>query len=292
MGCRGLARMAAYYSTPLALFALWLSAQPSTAATYTLKFNRSHFQDLTEPCSRTGIYHAYLNRSNPAVLLKLDSRYKTLVTTHTFDCVIKVKTEFRNKSREFYNDNEDLAVMMFDIHYGYKRKEDAIKLDLIHIARLDPNATRFFYQKKQFQLPQYVPNKLPGYVMYGFEEIAQWHAESNSSVAVHLKRWKSSSSIYFVFAQYRIVSPYHCDVGIEVDCNDNSAVFAHCFPQALMPLFLDGLPFCDFRPLRALNSNRTYCGGDSRPGPTFTHILLAAAVSLLLTSPGGQSHRD
>ena len=52
--------------------------------------------------------------------------------------------------------------------------------------------------------------------MYGFEEIAQWHAESNSSVSVRLKRWKSSGSIYFVFAQYRIVSPYHCDTGIEV----------------------------------------------------------------------------
>ena len=24
---------------------------------------------------------------------------------------------------------------------------------------------------------------LAGYVMYGFEEIAQWHAESNSSIA-------------------------------------------------------------------------------------------------------------
>ena len=56
----------------------------------------------------------------------------------------------------------------------------------------------------------------PGYVLYGFEEIAQWHAESNSSIAVNMKRWKSSGSIYFVFAQYRIVSPYHCDTGIEV----------------------------------------------------------------------------
>ena len=25
-----------------------------------------------------------------------------------------------------------------------------------------------------------------------------------------------------------------------MDCNDNSAVFAHCFPSALLPLFLDG----------------------------------------------------
>ena len=102
----------------------------------------------------------------------------------------------------------------------------------------------------------------PGYVLYGFEEIAQWHAESNSSISVimimvkmmmmgtmfliilmmmmlalitlvmeydnygtlhdfnygakqkmtiitnmmiqvNMKRWKSSGSIYFVFAQYR-----------------------------------------------------------------------------------------
>jgi hypothetical protein len=34
---------------------------------------------------------------------------------------VKVKAEFRNKSREFYNDNEDIAVMMFDINYGYRR---------------------------------------------------------------------------------------------------------------------------------------------------------------------------
>ena len=56
----------------------------------------------------------------------------------------------------------------------------------------------------------------PGYVLYGFEEMAQWHAESNTSVALHLKRWKSRGSIYLVFTQYRIVSPYHCDKGIEV----------------------------------------------------------------------------
>ena len=35
------------------------------------------------------------------------------------------------------------------------------------------NHSRFFYQKKKFQLPQYVPQALSGYVMYGFEEIAQ-----------------------------------------------------------------------------------------------------------------------
>ena len=55
-----------------------------------------------------------------------------------------------------------------------------------------------------------------GYVLYGFEEMAQWHAESNTSLSLHLKRWRSSNSIYLVFTQYRIVSPYHCDKGIEV----------------------------------------------------------------------------
>lgn len=107
--------------------------------------------------------------------------------------------------------------------------------------------------------------------MYGFEEIAQWHAESNSSVAVKLQRWKTSGSIYFVFTQYRIVSPYHCNTGIEVsqillyhpnslydqvDCSDNTAVFAHCFPHTLLGMFLDGIPFCEFKPLEAIQSNR------------------------------------
>ena len=79
--------------------------------------------------------------------------------------------------------------MMFDVSHGYirwvtvdiknvtgencYRKEDAVKLELVHIAKLDKNGTRFFYQKKKFQLPQYVPQSLSGYVMYGFEEIAQ-----------------------------------------------------------------------------------------------------------------------
>ena len=35
-----------------------------------------------------------------------------------------------------------------------------------------------------------------------------------------IRRWQTSGSIYFVFTQYRIVSPYHCNTGIEVDCDD------------------------------------------------------------------------
>ena len=112
-----------------------------------LKFNRSQFEDMTDPCSRTGVFHAELNKSRynrqwrfvtqymtwqyfhlcgcccsrPAALLKLDIRYKTLITYQTFDCIVKVKAEFMNKSKEYYNDNEDIAVMMFDINYGYRR---------------------------------------------------------------------------------------------------------------------------------------------------------------------------
>ena len=53
-------------------------------------------------------------------------------------------------------------------------------------------------------------------MLYGFEEMAQWHAESNTSLSLQLKRWRSSNSLYMVFTHYRIVSPYHCDKGIEV----------------------------------------------------------------------------
>jgi len=243
---------------------------------------------VSGPCSRTGVFQAALNKTHPTAFIKLDIRYKTLVTYQTFDCIIKVKTEFTNKSREFYNDNEDIAVMMFDMNYGYWRKEDAAKLDLIHIARLDQNTSRFFYQKKQFLLPQFVPSSRTGYVLYGFEEMAQWHAESNTSVSLHLKRWKSRGSIYLVFTQYRIVSPYHCDKGIEVDCSDNTAVFAHCFPSPLLPLLLDGLPFCDFHPLHSVGSNRTTCGshagGLQVPGSSLSYLLLTL-VAVWLSCP-------
>lgn len=268
----------------LALHTATLTVQPAAAGTQSLKFNRSQFVDLTDPCSRTGQYQAIINRSHPAALVKLDTRYRTLVTYQTFDCIIKVKTEFRNKTKELYNENEDIAVMMFDINHGYRRREDAIKLELVHISKLDQNGTRFFYQKKKYELPQYVPQSLPGYVMYGFEEIAQWHAESNSSVAVRLPRWRTSGSIYFVFAQYRIVSPYHCNTGIEVDCSDNTAVFAHCFPHTLLNMFLDGIPFCDFRPLEAIASNRTTCGA-AMINPPSSSILPLLPILILYLFP-------
>jgi len=262
------------------VFSLWLMVPASNAGTSSLKFNRSQFLDVTSPCSRTGIYNAELNSSRPAALLKLDIRYKTLVTYQTFDCIVKVKAEFQNKSKEYYNDNEDIAVMMFDINYGYRRKEETLKLDLIHIAKLDRNGSRFFYQKKEFMMPQYVPKSLPGYVLYGFESVAQWHAEANSSISVHIPRWRSSGSLYMVFVQYRIVSPYHCDTGIEVDCSEDSAVFAHCFPSTLLNLFLDGLPFCEFYPIHSIDSNRTLCYSSSPPPFTFSLQLVATLAFL------------
>ena len=85
------------------------------------KFNRSMFRDVSQPCSRTGLTHVTLNKTNPTAFLKLDIRFKTMITYQTFDCIIKVQTEFSNKSKEFYNDNEDIAMMMFDIKYGHLR---------------------------------------------------------------------------------------------------------------------------------------------------------------------------
>ena len=62
-----------------------------------------------------------MNRSNPTAFLKLDIRFKTMITYQTFDCIIKVRTEFSNKSKEYYNENEDIALMMFEMKYGYQR---------------------------------------------------------------------------------------------------------------------------------------------------------------------------
>jgi len=288
MGVGGINVRALMTGVILMIFAILLNTKPISAGTQSLKFNRSQFMDLTDACSRTGQYEAVINRSHPALMVKLDTRYRTLVTYQTFDCLIKVKTEFLNKSQETYNENEDIAVMMFDISHGYIRKEDAVRLELVHIAKLDKNGTRFFYQKKKFQLPQYVPQSLSGYVMYGFEEIAQWHAESNSSVAVKLQRWKTSGSIYFVFTQYRIVSPYHCNTGIEVDCSDNTAVFAHCFPHTLLGMFLDGIPFCEFKPLEAIQSNRTTCGAPGLSVPP-SNLGLGLTLFFLVGLPLLQS---
>jgi len=175
-----------------------------------LKFNRSLFYDVSRECSLEGKFEAVINRTHPAYLLKLEGKDKTFLSHQTFDCIIKVRTEwYTNRSREGqwvngrwqpyqyhqdkYDDNNDLSVMMFDINHGYRRKEDAIRLEMVHISKAESRGhhdhglnTRFFYQKKKFQLPQYVPKHVHGYVLNGFDEIDQWHAESNASIKVRL----------------------------------------------------------------------------------------------------------
>ena len=51
---------------------------------------------------------------------------------------------------------------VFTVTGFYFRKDDIPKLELIHIARLNQNQSRFFYQKKQFNMPQYVAPSLTG----------------------------------------------------------------------------------------------------------------------------------
>ena len=43
-----------------------------------LKFNRSLFRDVSRECSLEGKFEAVINRKNPAYLLKLDGKDKTV----------------------------------------------------------------------------------------------------------------------------------------------------------------------------------------------------------------------
>ena len=56
----------------------------------------------------------------------------------------------------------------------------------------------------------------PGYLINAYEEKDLWEVESNSSISISLRRWKTTDSIYFVFSQYSRVRPYSCAYGIEV----------------------------------------------------------------------------
>ena len=47
------------------------------------KFNRSMFRDVSQPCSRTGLTHVTLNKTNPTAFLKLDIRSHCTVKHHT-----------------------------------------------------------------------------------------------------------------------------------------------------------------------------------------------------------------
>ena len=61
-----------HYSIPLAG---WDNAQQNFM---NLKFNRSLFRDVSRECSLEGKFEAVINRRNPAYLLKLDGKDKTV----------------------------------------------------------------------------------------------------------------------------------------------------------------------------------------------------------------------
>merc|ERR1711936_947892 len=66
-----------------------------------LKFNRSLFRDVSRECSLEGKFEAVINRKTPAYLLKLDGKDKTVFSQQTFDCVIKIRTEwYTNRTRQ------------------------------------------------------------------------------------------------------------------------------------------------------------------------------------------------
>ena len=69
-----------------------------------LKFNRNLFYDVGRECSLEGKFEVVINRTHPAYLLKLDGKDKTVFSHQTFDCVIKVRTEwYTNRSRNPWN---------------------------------------------------------------------------------------------------------------------------------------------------------------------------------------------
>ena len=50
-------------------------------------------------------------------------------------CFLYRRWQEHNPHQEKYDDNNDLSVMIFDINHGYRRKEDAIRLELVHISK-------------------------------------------------------------------------------------------------------------------------------------------------------------
>ena len=56
----------------------------------------------------------------------------------------------------------------------------------------------------------WIKHAFAGYVIYGYEEKDLLEAESNSSISIRLKRWKSTDSIYLVFSQHSKVRSYSC----------------------------------------------------------------------------------
>ena len=75
-------------------------------------------------------------------------------------------------------------------------------------------------------------------------------------VTLMLPSWMIAFNVHSLIFLWLLSNTSYIGYCVQVDCSDNSAVFAHCFPATLLPLFLDGLPFCDFHPLHAVGSNR------------------------------------
>jgi len=145
-------------------------------------------------------------------------------------------------------------VALFDVNHGLRREEDTITIELSNIPNQrmgrheNELLSRFFGKKRKFQLPKYDPNQVNGYLL-NLDEIENWHSGFNVAVKINLKKWQKNDSIYLAFSQYTKVEPYHCNTGVEVECDQDFSDFARCFPQSMLPLFLENYPFCEFRPL-------------------------------------------
>ena len=83
-----------------------------------MKYDPSQFQELTDYCYNTGEYSTVIDNITSTAMVKLDMRNKDHGNYQVFDCVIKVETDIMNNED---NDNQDIAVMMFDINQENKR---------------------------------------------------------------------------------------------------------------------------------------------------------------------------
>ena len=85
-----------------------------------MKFDPSQFLELTDLCYNTGEYSTVIDHAHPTAMVKLDMRNKDPGPGNyqVFDCVIKVETDIMNNED---NDNQDIALMMFDINQESKR---------------------------------------------------------------------------------------------------------------------------------------------------------------------------
>ena len=83
-----------------------------------MKYDASQFQELTDICYNTGEYSTVIDNLTPTAMAKLDMRDKDPGNYKVFDCVIRVETDIMNNED---NDNQDIAVMIFDVNQESKR---------------------------------------------------------------------------------------------------------------------------------------------------------------------------